>query len=230
MKVENNKIVDMVVEQINRGNKPETAVVEYEFEGAKQFGAYAVLSNDSILIVTAVESEILSSITTMSWFAGIGGFLIVVICSILGWVLSRYLVKPITQLIGVIDETARLDFSDDTAARKSSKRKDEVGMIGKAVLQMREQLREMVIDIKSCSKTIYEDVGKVNDVSSTIREKCMDNSATTEELQPAWKKLLQQRRRSMTILRACKKEQKIFWDCQKAELLCPKKSQNVLIP
>ena len=37
MKVENNKIVDMVVEQINRGNKPETAVVEYEFEGAKQF-------------------------------------------------------------------------------------------------------------------------------------------------------------------------------------------------
>ena len=47
---------------------------------------------------------------------------------------------------------------------------------------MREQLREMVIDIKSCSKTIYEDVGKVNDVSSTIREKCMDNSATTEEL------------------------------------------------
>lgn len=96
--------------------------------------------------------------------------------------MSRYLVKPITQLIGVIDETARLDFSDDTAARKSSKRKDEVGMIGKAVLQMREQLREMVIDIKSCSKTIYEDVGKVNDVSSTIREKCMDNSATTEEL------------------------------------------------
>lgn len=182
MKVENNKIVDMVVEQINRGNKPETAVVEYEFEGAKQFGAYAVLSNDSILIVTAVESEVLSSITTMSWIAGIGGLLIVVICSILGWVLSHYLVKPITQLIGVIDETARLDFSDDTAARKSSKRKDEVGMIGKAVLQMREQLREMVIDIKSCSKTIYEDVGKVNDVSSTIREKCMDNSATTEEL------------------------------------------------
>lgn len=182
MKVENNKIVDMVVEQINRGNKPDTAVVEYEFEGAKQFGAYAVLSNDSILIVTAVESEVLSSITTMSWIASIGCVLIVVICSILGWILSHYLVKPIAQLIGVIDETARLDFSDDTAARKSSKRKDEVGMIGKAVLQMREQLREMVIDIKSCSKTIYEDVGKVNDVSSTIREKCMDNSATTEEL------------------------------------------------
>ena len=54
--------------------------------------------------------------------------------------------------------------------------------MGKGVLHMRNNLREMVEKIKNTSKIIFDNVNQVNKVSTQIREQCMNNSATTEEL------------------------------------------------
>ena len=54
--------------------------------------------------------------------------------------------------------------------------------MGKSVAGMRESLRQSIVNLKSSSQKICEEVSKVNDVSEKIREQCMDNSATTEQL------------------------------------------------
>ena len=177
-----NQVIAQIAERVQNGETPDPAVVEYEYNGKTEFAGYQVLSDKSILVVTADKAEILKSVTTMTWLGVIGAIAISVICILIGWFFTRYLVKPIHKLIGVIDETADLDFTDDTKTKAIAKRSDEIGAIGKAVSGMREKLRSMVADIQESSSKIQNDVVRVREVSDKIREECMDNSATTEEL------------------------------------------------
>ena len=177
-----NQVIAQIAERVQNGETPDPAVVEYEYNGKTEFAGYQVLSDKSILVVTADKAEILKSVTTMTWLGVIGAIAISVICILIGWFFTRYLVKPIHKLIGVIDETADLDFTDDTKTKAIAKRSDEIGAIGKAVSGMREKLRSMVADIQESSSKIQNDVVRVREVSNKIREECMDNSATTEEL------------------------------------------------
>lgn len=177
-----NVVVKGIVEQIRNGQIPDPDVVEYEFNGTMKYAGYQVLSDKSTLVITADEDEILADIYNMSVKGYLGGAVVTIICSVIGFLLVLFIIKPIHRLTAVIDETSDFDFSDDKEADIVAKRRDEIGFMAKAVVRMREQLRLMVVDIQATSNRIYQNVAEVNDVSSRIREECMDNSATTEEL------------------------------------------------
>ena len=168
--------------QVKGGKTFDATVVEYSDNGSTQYAAFQVLSDKSIIVITAEKAEILENVTTFTIIGIVGALIVTVLCTIVGWLFAMYVTRPIHKLIGVIDETAALDFADDTKTKGIAKRGDEIGMIGKAVSRMREQLLEIVVDIQDASKNIYQDVVRVNEVSNRIREECMDNSATTEEL------------------------------------------------
>lgn len=160
----------------------DATVVEYSENGSTQYAAFQVLSDKSIIVIAADKAEILESVTTSTIIGIVGAVIVTILCSIMGLLFAMYLVRPIHKLIGVIDETAALDFADDTKVKEIAKRGDEIGLIGKAVSRMRNQLLEIVLDIQNASMTIYKEVCRVNEVSNIIREECTDNSATTEEL------------------------------------------------
>lgn len=160
----------------------DATVVEYSENGSTQYAAFQVLSDKSIIVIAADKAEILESVTTSTVIGIVGAVIVTILCSIMGLLFAMYLVRPIHKLIGVIDETAALDFADDTKVKEIAKRGDEIGLIGKAVSRMRNQLLEIVLDIQNASMTIYKEVCRVNEVSNIIREECTDNSATTEEL------------------------------------------------
>lgn len=171
-----------IAEEVKKGSSYDVSVVEYSFNGATKYAGFQTLSDKSIIIITADKAEILESVNTVTLIGIVGAFAVTVACTVVGLLFALYIVRPIHKLIGVIDETAALDFADDTKTKEIAKRGDEIGSIGKAVSRMREQLHEMVVDIQDVSNKIYQDVARVNDVSNVIREECMDNSATTEEL------------------------------------------------
>lgn len=160
----------------------DATVVEYSENGSTQYAAFQVLSDKSIIVIAADKAEILESVTTSTVIGIVGAVIVTILCSIMGLLFAMYLVRPIHKLIGVIDETAALDFADDTKVKEIAKRGDEIGLIGKAVSRMRNQLLEIVLDIQNASMTIYKEICRVNEVSNIIREECTDNSATTEEL------------------------------------------------
>ncbi len=177
-----NAVVKDVVARLKKGEKVSRDFVSYEFKGAMKYAAYEVLSDSSILVITADEDDALE-ISHSLWVRGIA---VAVIGTLLGILVGLFavvlIIRPLIQLTDVIRETSDLDFRDDSKVKRIAGRRDEVGLMGKAVHQMRISLRDCVSNIQSASATIYNDVTKVNDVSVKIREQCMDNSATTEQL------------------------------------------------
>lgn len=177
-----NAVVKDVVARLKKGEKVTSDFVSYEFKGAMKYAAYEVLNDQSILVITADEDDALA-VSRSLWMRGILVAILGTVLSIIVGLLAVVLIiKPLIQLTAVIRETSDLDFKDDTMVKKIAMRRDEVGLMGKAVQNMRSSLRECVMSIRSASDRIYQDVSKVNDVSVKIREKCMDNSATTEQL------------------------------------------------
>lgn len=177
-----NAVVKDVVARMKNGEKMTSDFVSYEFKGAMKYAAYVVLKDQSILVITADEDDALA-VSRSLWIRGILVAVFGTVLSILVGLLAVVLIiKPLIALTGVIRETADLDFKDDAKVKKIAERHDEVGLMGKAVYQMRTSLRSCVLSIQNASQKIYQDVVKVNDVSVKIREQCMDNSATTEQL------------------------------------------------
>jgi methyl-accepting chemotaxis protein len=177
-----NSVVKGVVAQIQKGETPQPAVVEYDFKGVTKYAGYRVLSNNSVLVISADKDEVFSELDAITVRAVAGAVIVTILCSLIGFFLVMFIVKPINRLTKVIDETADLDFSDDSEVQDVAKRKDEIGFMAKAVARMREQLRLVVAEIRSTSNEISHNVEEVNSVSVRIREECLDNSATTEQL------------------------------------------------
>lgn len=177
-----NVVVKDVVNRLKKGERVKADFVEYEYKGEDKYAAYNVLDDNSILVVTVDEADAVRT-SNMLWIrGGVVACIGVVASIIVGFFAIIFIIKPLIRLTNVIKETAELDFTDDTEVQIVSKRRDEVGLMGKAVLNMRNNLREMVVKIQDTSKKIYDDVNQVNNVSVQIREQCMNNSATTEEL------------------------------------------------
>lgn len=177
-----NAVVKDVVSRMKKGETVTKDFVTYEFKGEMKYAAYQVLTDKSVLVMTADRSDVLAVSNSM-WVRGISVAVIGIILSVLVGLLAVVLIiRPLVSLTDVIDETARLDFTNDDKVKKIALRHDEVGLMGKSVAGMRESLRQSIVNLKDSSQKIYEEVSKVNDVSAQIREQCMDNSATTEQL------------------------------------------------
>ena len=177
-----NAVVKDVVSRMKKGQKVTNDFAMYEFKGEMKYAAYHILNDKSILVITADRGDVMSVPNSM-WVRGISvagiGIILSVIVGLFAVVL---IIRPLVRLTDVIDETARLDFTNDDKVKKIALRRDEVGLMGKSVAGMRESLRQSIMNLKDSSQKICEEVSKVNDVSEQIREQCMDNSATTEQL------------------------------------------------
>ena len=177
-----NAVVKDVVSRMKKGENVKNDFATYEFKGEIKYAAYHVLNDKSILVITSDKSDVMSVSNSM-WVRGISVAVIGIVLSVLVGLLAVVLiVRPLESLTDVIDETARLDFTNDGKVKKIALRRDEVGLMGKSVAGMRESLRQSIMNLKDSSQKICEEVSKVNDVSEQIREQCMDNSATTEQL------------------------------------------------
>lgn len=177
-----NSVVKGLVGRLEKGEKIDSDVVEYEYRGSIKYAGYNVLSDSSILVITADKDDILADVSKVTKIGIIGGTIVTLLCIVFGIIMVIIIIRPILKLTGVIRQTADLDFTDDSLLNSVAKQGDEIGLMGKAVVKMRSNLRDMVSNIQQTSDRIYQDVVAVNDVSIKIREECMANSATTEEL------------------------------------------------
>lgn len=179
-----NAVVTGLVADIQAGNIPEDAFTEYEYNGAMKYAAYNILSDNSILVVTADEDVVLSyknSVTSMTTIILIAN---VIIFTIVGFLFSFILItKPIGSLTEIVGNTADFDFSRTSGSgRKLVNRKDEIGAMAKAISQMRGNMRNIVNDLRASNDTLTNNMNAVVVSSTDINDMCADNSSTTEEL------------------------------------------------
>lgn len=177
-----NEVVKGLVGQLKAGNTPEDGVSRYLYKGAYKYAGYAVTNKNQILVVTADEDEIMAPMTKIRNTGIIIAVVLVIISIVAAYILSSIIVAPIKQLIEIIEKTSKFDFRRNANTGNLIKRKDEIGVMARAIGAMRGSLRRMVESIESASTRINGNVDQLKDVTDVVNSMCTDNSATTEEL------------------------------------------------
>lgn len=159
-----NAVIKGVVNQLKDGTKPDTAVVEYDFNGTTKYSAYTILNNENILVLTADESEALSGITVVTGVA-IGICTVVMLLAIIiTFILGRRLMRPLVKVSTIIEEIANGDINADFDMVKESN--DEIGLIIEKMKELTQSLGNIVGRIRNSSDTMSANSYELNDTSS----------------------------------------------------------------
>ena len=178
-----NEVVSGLVTQIQGGAHPVDGVTSYLFKGVQKYAGYTVLEDNSILVITVDEKEIMAPMTQMAKTAIIMVVLIIILFVFVAYGFGTIISRPIKLVTEVVMETSTFNFkASSSRVRKIRSRKDEVGAMARAVSGMRSNLRDMVTEIEGVSHQITGDITLIKSISNDINSMCTDNSATTEEL------------------------------------------------
>lgn len=159
-----NAVIKGVVQQLQDGTKPDTAVVEYVFNGITKYSAYTILSNENILVLTADESEALSGITTVTGISVGISTVVVLLAIIICFILGRRLMRPLVKVSTIIEEIANGDINADFGMVKETN--DEIGLIIEKMKELTQSLGNIVAKIRNSSDTMSANSYELNDTSS----------------------------------------------------------------
>lgn len=177
-----NDVIKGVVAEIQAGNIPENEVVIYDYKGTMKYSAYAITDKKQVVIVTADEDDIEEPVNSMIRSMIMTAMSSLLFCIIIGYIVSRFITKPIKQLTEIVMQTANMDFTHNSMSEKLCKKNDETGEMARAVRLMRGNLRGMVGDIDEASRQIVANVDALEGITNTVDSMCSDNSATSQEL------------------------------------------------
>lgn len=174
-----NAVVKGVVEKLNAGTVPEPEVVSYEFKGAIKYAAYAITEQGNcILVISADEDEIMKPVTEV---IGIGTFcsiVLVVIFVLIAYFIVNRIVKPVIQVTDIVGKLAHMDFSEIEGQEKLVARKDETGMMSRAVAELRGQLANVVSDLRDQSQQLFS-------ASDSLNNNASETASTVEQVEKA---------------------------------------------
>lgn len=159
-----NAVIKGVVQQLQDGKKPSTAVVEYDFNGTTKYSAYTILNNENILVLTADESEALAGITTVTGVAVGISAIVVLLTIIICFILGRRLMRPLVKVSTIIEEIANGDINADFGMVKETN--DEIGLIIEKMKELTQSLGNIVGKIRNSSDTMSANSYELNDTSS----------------------------------------------------------------
>lgn len=140
-----NEVVTGLVADLKNGQIAEPACTDYVFKGATKYAAYYINPQGSyILVVSTDESDAFAAVSqTRNTLIGMLVAILVVFTAI-GTLLIRRLVRPLHTLSGVVDRVAALDLTQSEEEQLLAKRKDEIGLIARAINNLNKELRDIV--------------------------------------------------------------------------------------
>lgn len=177
-----NSVIKGVVAELNAGKVPKNEVVEYDYNGDIKYAGYALTANNEIVVITADKNEIINPLNDMIAAILEIAAATLIVSIIAGYVMSRFICRPIQKVTEIIVKTANLDFTATQNDEKLGKRHDETGFMAREVFKMRSNLRIMVDEINTTSGQITNNVDGLKQITDLINTMCTDNSATSQEL------------------------------------------------
>ncbi len=177
-----NASITDVVAAIAKGNIPDNLCMEYEEDGDTMYASYYVTENRSLMIICASGNELTRPVVEMSLKALGVAFLVLILIVIISTIVIRKFIKPLNQVTGVINDTAKLKIKLPENIDRLCGRKDETGVISRAVREMSNNLYDVVTRIERTNRSVSENMTKLEASSNQVHVFCTDNSATTEQL------------------------------------------------
>jgi len=130
-------------------SKNASGVIEYDYKGIKKIFAYSHLSNGYILTIDVELEQVLKNMNALILLLvfliiiGITGSIVVAL------VVGKVITKPITKVTQLVNKTANFDLTEDKSFESLLKQKDEIGVMARAVFEMRKLMKDMVGNLKS---------------------------------------------------------------------------------
>ncbi len=178
-----NEVVKGVAEGLAKGQNFPPKFVQYIFKGAAKYAAYYVATDEAsgqkaIVVATVDEAEIMASQKKLTLTSIIVGVIVLIAAVGVGFVVASFIATPIISITGVVNKTGNLDFTKDDTVTKLSGRKDETGLMAKAVAEMTGKMVGVVSDIKKQE----EDLKKA---STNLNGAAAETASTVEQVEAA---------------------------------------------
>lgn len=199
-----NDAVRQLLSEIDRGRRPETDVIIYDFKGVTKYASFYVDPDMSfIVVVTADEREILRSVTSLTVNSSIGGLIVLFLCNIVGFIVALKLVKPIERTTTEAARLAELDFTEMEFKRSllNRDRKDETGVMNRAISSLQQELALVAANINeqcerlhnaagSMAKSVDETMNTVEQVEKAVNEIAQGATSQAQETQTATEQII----------------------------------------
>ncbi len=170
-------VKDFLMDSSNQGK-----TLQYSYNAKDKYLSYVELGNGMKLVLTAPVEEIKADANALSvqilLFLAMG----FVVAIVLGVLIGSTIAKPIKRITEIIKQTSELNFHRALDIDKLTKKKDETGIMAKAVNEMRSVLRELVGNMESVKDGLLGNMKRLDDVMRENNSISEDNSATTQEL------------------------------------------------
>ena len=180
-----NEAVKALVARLKAGETPEqigSGSVIYTYNGSRKYAGYAFTSGGNMVIVTGDYNLIMKPVTTLTTTLLIILLVTLVVVVVFFYILIKAMLRPLSDVVEIIDDTAHMNFRKSKKGATLSKRKDEIGMITRSVSLMRGSLREMVTSISATEDRINNNVITLKGTAGNVNAMCNDNNSTTQEI------------------------------------------------
>lgn len=179
-----NAVVKGLVADIKAGKPIKNQVVEYEFNGETKYAAVYVNSDKNfIMVVSTDEVELFQPISKLTTIGIITLIISIIICFIIGLFFSGLIIKPLEQVVHVINRLADMDFTSNPSDRKLIDREDEIGQMSRSIQQLRQNLLGIISNIQmqgeslsSSAAILRDDVSNTNNAMSQVESAVGDIS------------------------------------------------------
>lgn len=188
-----NAVVTQLIADLGQGKIADPDCVEYEFKGVIKYASYYINPDGKyILVISADESDAFAAIIRTTNVMNVALIVEVILFAILGFIMINRLVKPLHVLTEVVNKVAGLDFTRNEDEDQLALRKDEIGLIGRAIHNLHGQLRDIIVSIRdqgeklSQSNTQFvqgfsEIVQTVDNVNVAVEEIAMGSTSQAQE-------------------------------------------------
>ncbi|MGN0326639.1 MAG: methyl-accepting chemotaxis protein [Lachnospiraceae bacterium] len=192
-----NEVVKGVVARLAQGEIPKAEVVEYEFKNVIKYAGYYVHSSgDFILILTADRDEIFAPMNSMVVKAVVGSTITLILCSTIGILIAARIAGAIKKTTKIVNQIAEMDFREADEEAKLIRRKDESGVMSRAIRELRGNLAGVIGELQEQTSQLYaaseglsrnasETAETVDQVGNAVQEIATGASSQADETQQA---------------------------------------------
>lgn len=143
---------------------------EYVEDGKTSVLGYSDLENGNILVIVAEEDDIFSEINRNILILVTVTIVLCVVAVILANVIGKKISAPILKITKLVNITAGLDFTFNSEFENVDKYKDETGIIGKAVLNLRKTINDVILQIKNSSDDTNKNANSLDKTTQVLNE------------------------------------------------------------
>lgn len=124
------------------------------------------LQNGNMVFVRSNYANISESSHISNQFLAITGSIVLLIGSVVMYIFSRSLTKPILQLANISTEMSKLNFEN----HYSGKRRDEIGVLGNSINTLSDQLENTISDLKTANNELEKDIARKEEIDIMRRD------------------------------------------------------------